>query len=39
MKIIFDDDELSNLYEGIKPKGKPKYQEITIKNSKKQSLS
>ncbi len=35
MKIIIEDKELELLYQGFKPKGKPEYQEATIKKLKK----
>lgn len=35
MNIIFEDYELEQLYQGFKPKGKPKYQEVIIKKLQK----
>ncbi len=35
MNIIFEDEELEQLYQGFKPKGKPKYQKEIIKKLQK----
>ncbi len=35
MKVIFEDIELEALYEGTKTKGKPKFQENTVKKLQK----